>query len=539
MGALVFFRWQWRSGFDLIFGDRGDGRFVAFVEEHVYRSLLFEDAFLSPPFFHDQIKTLGYSDAFLLNQIFYAPLRVLGADPMVAQSLAILALSSIGYLFCYLTLRRLGVSVLVASLTALIFVFPNNLFLKSNHQQHFAVYYLAVVAYCAVAALIDLHAKPRHAYLLGASAGGLYGLTFSTGYYIAWFFGLALFIFVPIFGLLAWPVVRHWWSGTPRQVIVLALAAGASFLGALVVFVIIYGPVLSTGAARDFDQYLVFAPRLDDILNVGPLNMVWSNLIRSWHLVSDDHIGNGEVAIALTPMLQALILASTVAALHPRFWPSDHQGRLMRAVVISCAAVCILLYVLTVKVGEHSLFRTLYAVLPGAKAIRVGYRAMVVANLFAALAIALTANRAIGLLVEKRSAIRLTSICVLIGLLGFCVVEQFNWAKPANLSRSFEAERMKRVSDPPPECRAFYVADQPAQPFEVQIDAMMIAQAKRVPTLNGYSGLQPLGWDMYNTKEPNYERKMQVWAINRGIGHICRLDVDRGTWTPIVLAVKS
>jgi hypothetical protein len=34
-GAAVFFRWQVMSDFDLVFGDRGDARFVSFVHEHV------------------------------------------------------------------------------------------------------------------------------------------------------------------------------------------------------------------------------------------------------------------------------------------------------------------------------------------------------------------------------------------------------------------------------------------------------------------------------------------------------------------------
>src|SRR5262245_11787849 len=181
----------------------------------------------------------------------------------------------------------------------------------------------------------------------------------------------------------------------------------------------------------------------------------------------------------------------------------------MRATAIGCAVVCFLFYVLTVSVGNQSLFRILYAVLPGANAIRVGYRAMVVANLFAAIDIALTMSRALGLLLERRSALRLISAYALTALLLFCFIEQFNWTNPANLSRSFEVERIKRVGDPPAMCRAFYVADQPLlPPFEVQTDAMAIAQAKWIPTLNGYSGLFPPDWDMHDTKQSDYESRM-------------------------------
>ena len=87
VGFLVFFRWQIFSDFDLVFGDAGDARFVTFLHEHIYRWLYVRSGFLSPPFFFNQTRTLGYSDAFLLDQIIYAPLRLLGAEPLLAISL--------------------------------------------------------------------------------------------------------------------------------------------------------------------------------------------------------------------------------------------------------------------------------------------------------------------------------------------------------------------------------------------------------------------------------------------------------------------
>ena len=80
-GFLVFFRSQLFSDFDLVFGDRGDARFVVFIHEPVYRWLHGGAALLSPPFFFNQTKTLGYSDAFLLDQLIYAPLRLFRAEP--------------------------------------------------------------------------------------------------------------------------------------------------------------------------------------------------------------------------------------------------------------------------------------------------------------------------------------------------------------------------------------------------------------------------------------------------------------------------
>ncbi len=533
-GFLVFFRWQIFSDFDLVFGDRGDARFVAFIHEHVYRWLHGGTALLSPPFFFNQTKTLGYSDAFLLDQFIYAPLRLFGAEPMLAVSLIAVILSSIAFLFLYLFLRRLDISVPLASLAALIFTFANNLYLKSNHLQHFAVYYIPVIVYCGLLAMRDVHRRPSRAYLLAAFAAGLYGLLFSTGYYMAWFFGLGLLIFTPIAAFIAWPAVRAWWSARPTRVLGLGLVASLSFLAALSIFAAIYGPVLATGAVRSFSDYLIYAPTPIDLVNVGRQNLVWSGLIRGLHLIRDNRLDNGEVSIALTPVVQILVASSAVLAFRPGLWPANDAGRLSRALVIAGASVCVLFYLLTVKTHNHSLFRVLYDVVPGAKAIRVGFRGMVAANLFAVTAIGLTFDRLVRLsLQQSRKSLRLGRLGALTAVLALAAIEQVNLSQRTILSRDFERQHLAAVANHPRECLSFYVAPQAGRaPFEVQIDAIMVAQAQHLPTINGYSGLLPPGWDFYDTNAPDYEQRAVRWAANRGIAAgLCRVDVEHGIWT--------
>jgi len=50
------------------------------------------------------------------------------------------------------------------------------------------VYYLPIIVYCGMLAVIDLHRRPIRAYLLGAFAGVLCGFLFSSGYYMGWLF---------------------------------------------------------------------------------------------------------------------------------------------------------------------------------------------------------------------------------------------------------------------------------------------------------------------------------------------------------------
>ncbi len=531
-GALIFFRWQIISNFDLVFGGGPDVRFVAFIHEHVYSWLNGHAVFLSPPFFYNQTQTLGYSDAFILDQLIYAPLRLLGAEPFLALSLIAIVLSVIAYFSFYLFLRRLDVSVILASLAALTFTFPNNLYLKSWHFQHFNVYYIPVIAYCGLFAVGELRRRPARAYLLGAIAGALYGLLFSSGYYMAWFFGLALLIFTPIAGFMAWPQAQAWWCQYRMRALGLGCVASIGFLGALSIFAVIYAPVLALGAERNFDEYLHYAQHPIDIVNVGNDNLVWSELIRALRLIPDNQLGFGEVSIALTPIVQFLLLASAILSHRPRFWPADAGGRISRAIVIASASVCALLFVVTVQTHHQSLFRLLYVALPGANAIRVGYRAMIVANLFAMTAIALTFHQAFRTLQEPRTRRSIVGLCVLIGLLSLTVVEQVNLAQPSRLSRKDEREHLRAVGVAPHRCRAFYAAFQEdISPEDLQVDAMMVAQAQHLPTLNGYSGFKPPGWDFGETDAADYEQRVLRWALHRGIAvGLCRLDIDSGNW---------
>ena len=310
-------------------------------------------------------------------------------------------LSAPAYLFTFLFLRRFaGASAAVATAGALLFTFPNNLYLKSGQVQHFVAYYLPIVLYCATSAIANVHRARVRSCFLGAAAGSLYGLCFSTGYYISWFFGIALMVFAPIFIWQGWPAVRNWWQVNPRSVLVLASTFAASFIVALIPFVLIYLPAMRNIGPRSFAEYLFYAPQFVDAINVGPSNIFWGRLVR--HLVPDRPEASGELSIAITPLVWVLVGAAALIAAAQRPLPTDSSAVMRRAAVLGCAAVCVGLFLVTIKVGSLSLFRIFYALVPGAAAIRAGCRAMIVANLFAVIAFALGCAGARPLLSRRR-----------------------------------------------------------------------------------------------------------------------------------------
>ena len=206
----------------------------------------------------------------------------------------------------------------------------------------------------------------------------------------------------------------------------------------------------------------------------------------------------------------------------------------MRAAAIGGAVVCIALFLVTIKIHELSLFLVLYKLVPGAGAIRSGYRAMVVGNFFAAISVALAINR-ITVMSSRYSAMNANAkfaYAVIITLMVIALVEQVNLVHGSLVSRAFERAHLDRAHGVPTFCQSFYIASEPGQPpTTVQIDAMLVAQKVGVPTINGYSGVFPAGWELYDTSDANYDGKARAWAVNRGIDTgLCRFDVTNGTF---------
>jgi hypothetical protein len=60
---------------------------------------------------------------------------------------------------------------------------------------------------------------------------------------------------------------------------------------------------------------------------------------------------------------------------------------------------------------------------------------------------------------------------------------------------------------------------------------MLVALKRGRPTINGYSGLFPTGWDLFDTKDAAYEQHVAAWIASRNLEGVCRVDVEAGTWT--------
>jgi hypothetical protein len=529
LGAGVFFRDQWTSGFNRVLGNDGDPRLIVYLNEQWFLVLKGEQPWRSPPFFYPVKGLLGYTDTFFLYQIFFAPFRVLGAEPFLAFQLTLISLSLLGFVsFVIFTRLAFRAPILIAVIGALVFTFANNLFEHVGSPQLFGIDFVPPIALLALLAWRTRNTRPIVSVFLGTIVGLATALLLFSTYYVAWFsmfsaglIQLLMFLF------------------TPRVMatqLVMALRTGwRSFLGAIVgfavgivPFLVTYVPVIRQQGGRNYAITQAYAARWNDVINIGTGNLVWNNLFQHWWTLPST--GPYEVSYAVTPVL-FLTVVSGGAVTFWRLLRHKTPLTLMLRVTLALCLTSVLLAVLPIDTSSGSAWILIWH-LPGADAIRATDRIQIASNLVTALALIALATDA----VRHWNRLRHSTPLLCMGLLLLCVVvaEQVNTTAVSGLRRSAQIAFLHSVPAPPAGCTSFYVTDSVNKQlpyYQYQTDAMLISQRIALPTLNGYSGDEPPGWGLNFPGSPVYVTFVQQWIETHGLTGVCNLDLAHMSWS--------
>lgn len=232
--------------------------------------------------------------------------------------------------------------------------------------------------------------------------------------------------------------------------------------------------------------------------------------------------------LAITPVLFSTYLVGVYVVRRRRLLGGADDVLLRNAVIASFIAFAVLTVTMA-RIGAYSLFWLEFHLVPGARAIRAGGRAQIVTNGIAAAVVAIVLAR-----VLTAASSRWVRFGVY-GLALIMVVEQVNAAQNHHISRSQELAFIASVPMAPAECRSFYISPVPGRNEYVQhINAMTIAQRVGIPTLNGYSGLSPPGWPLWEINKPGYRENALKWAKDHGVAQgLCEYAVAERLWRPI------
>jgi hypothetical protein len=358
----------------------------------------------------------------------------------------------------------------------------------------------------------------------GAAAGLVLGLLVWSTFYLGWFAILVAAIGGTIalaLRLLAGEGRRTWDSIRSRWRPIAGAAAG--FGVAMVGFVVTYWSPLTESRGRSYEEVRGLAPRPFDMFNVGRDNALWGWAMRALVGADDQRLEQLNRAVALTPVLLAMVAASGIA-LAIGWWRGERCARTVAG--IAAALTTLAVVVLPVQFGFGGAWSWLFRFVPGGDAIRV-YGRVEVVNAF-------PASLAVGCWLARWRGVgwRVPASAVAVGVCALIAVEQLNLTGNfRRLDRSEQLAMLDAVAPPPAGCTSFHVVPVPGRiPDHASIDAMLIAQRLGLPTVNGYSGWTPDDWLLVPGSD-DYDAAVAAWVERHslGDGH-CALDLASGTW---------
>ena len=362
-----FFSSQWTSGFDRIMGNAGDTQLMVYLNEQWFLVLRGAQPWRNPPFFYPVKGLLGYSDTFFLWQFFFAPLRILGAEPYLAFQLTIVILSFLGFIsFVVLARWILRAPLFVAIIGAIVFTFANNLAEHVGSAQVFGIYFVPMILLIGVLSWRLRHERLGASVLLAMICGGLWGLLLFSTYYAAWFallsgglVALITFLISPrTMSAATLDAIKTGWQ--------CMLAALIGFAVGMVPFFMTYLPIANQLGTRSYVYAMSFAPRFRDLINVGVGNRYWGQLLH--HVWSPPSTNSYVFSFAITPILSLTILTGAVVVV----WAVATRRRSMTSTTRFTLALCVtslLLTILPINTWVGSGWILVWHV-PGATAIR-------------------------------------------------------------------------------------------------------------------------------------------------------------------------
>ncbi|WP_235364699.1 hypothetical protein [Sphingomonas sp. ERG5] len=532
LAMLLFFRVPLLSGFDLGFGDRGDGLIEIAILEHWRNVLTGYSHWATTGYFHPYTGTLGYNDGYFLFGLVYSFWRLF-ADPFLADTLNVFTFKTIGFFAAYhLVSRSLGWGHRSGLFVALMFTIASGLAAQVGHAQLHIIALLPLAMTLVIAIVRAERAGQRmRSRIAAVGLAALLAAWLMTAYYLAWFGILFSAIYVLFYVVLALPLRPRTFLRAVRPHILTALTGLLAFSLFLIPFFVTYLPKQRETGGHGYWDHAFYQANPIDLINVGADNYLWGWIFRLFHSLFSNRSGpayiiDGEHVSGFPLLLFFLILVAAGRVLAGR---GAVPGQPVAPELRALALALIMSWLLTLRLFGHSLWWLVYEAVPGASGIRVVLRYQLFLILPALLLVAAAYRTQAQRLIRTRPMLTGALLALLVG-------EQLNGASVAQLSRSLHRTALWAVPAPPPACRVFYVvATRRAERFfgnestdslyPHNVDAMFLAERWRLPTINGFSTFNPPDWQFAYPLAADYDQRVATYAQNHKLRGLCRLDM--------------
>jgi hypothetical protein len=490
VGISLFFRVeQIPGGFD-------DARFNMYVVEHGYRWLMgLDKSFWSAPFFFPAQNVITYSDNHLGSFLFYSVFRILGADRETAFQLWAITLFTLNYFVTWIVLRRQRFHPVGALSAAYLFTFPYIMGIRIGFIQ-LAPRFMVPVAFWMASRFFETGKGKYLHWFLAACAYQAY-----LGIYIGYFLILAIGPFCLFLFLLGrrWNAISAFIKSADRGAIVRRGSEyAASCIGFVLVLLPLAIPYYQTQrklGTRSWEEIVPMLPHWRSYLQ-APESYLWGKLL---------HFGD----ILPLPFEQALFLGALPYLGIVAFIYLSWKRRMSSAgseIRFAMLGVFFLLAVLTLYSSGFTLYRYVWAYLPGAGGIRAVTRVALVliypvAFIFGSVVTHLMTALAPG----RAGSKRILRLLLGISVLGLTVLDQTTGFSAAGGVTKRECQRrLAQLEAKIVQARGnnlnrkvLWVNDQSDKNFIwsfESMDAMLAGQDLGLNVVNGYSGLFPKGY---------------------------------------------
>jgi hypothetical protein len=181
--------------------------------------------------------------------------------------------------------------------------------------------------------------------------------------------------------------------------------------------------------------------------------------------------------------------------------------------------------------SDFSLWRWVFTFVPGAQAVRTVGRLAVFLALPVSVWVAWAAQAAGNWMDRMNPAKRRPCQWIAALLLVLALAEQSSPPPGPGYSASGEWTRLTRMArDIPKQCEAFYLILPPnaaGSSAEWSLDASWAALLSGVPTLHGYSGVEPPGYELRGLKRPEYPAQVKEWIDRNHLkGPVCEIAIQ-------------
>ena len=417
--------------------------------------------------------------------------------------------------------------------SAALFTISNNLFVQAHHAQLLGVAFAPVMALLLDGMLAALlRGRGARFVLWGIAAGLFYSAWLLTTYYMAWYFCLFGSFMSVAYAILAGRAgLRPWWEAIRRHAVQSAIILLVLFASSIPFLAVYLSKALETGM-HPYHQVRGNTLSLPDLMHVGNGNLLYGRIVAFVnHAIRPAMPVWSERMTGFPPALLWLFGWGVIAVLVTRQALDLRRATMLRALVVATLAT----WALAVNIGGHSAWWFIYEAFPGAKAARVVGRY----QLFLAAPV-------IGIAVLYLAAsARKIVLPVLLLVCALLVAEEINTAAAVSLDRAHELARLDAVPPPPPGCKAFFAAT--ARPegllgpewdgfYSHNVDAMIIAETRHLPTINGAATFQPPGWQLKDPDLPGYLDRVRQYALANHVTRLCSLDLKTMRWARFPLA---